>query len=99
MAGNPTAAKRHRNPSAVKQHRQSLKHRERNRGVRSKLRTLIKVVRTSVDAKDKTKAQAQLKEVNRALDKAVTQGILKRNTASRKMSRLAHSVSLIAANS
>ena len=96
MAGNPSVAKQHRNPSAIKQHRQNLKHRERNRGVRSKLRTLIKVVRTAVDAKDREKASAQLKEVNRALDKAVTQGILKRNTASRKISRLARAVSLIA---
>lgn len=96
MAGNPAATKQHRNPSAIKQHRQSLKHRERNRGVRSKLRTLIKLVRTAVDAKDREKALVQLKEVNRAMDKAVTQGILKRNTASRKMSRLARAVGHIA---
>jgi len=99
VAGNAPAAKQRRNPSAIKHHRQSLKHRERNRGVRSRLRTLIKLVRTAVDAKDREKALVQLKEVNRALDKAVTQGILKRNTASRKISRLARAVGHIASAS
>jgi small subunit ribosomal protein S20 len=80
----------------MKRHRQSLEHREQNRSVKARLRTLIKVVRAAVAAKNKEKAATQLKEVNRALDKAVTQGVLKRNTASRKISRLARAVGLIA---
>lgn len=87
------------NTSAIKRHAQSLKHRERNRAVKSKLRTLIKVVRISVEAKDREKALAHLKEASRFLDKAVTKGILKRNTASRKISRLTRAVGLIASNS
>lgn len=87
------------NASAIKQHRQSLQRRERNRAVRSKLRTLIKEVRTAVSAQDREKALVQLKAANRALDKAVSKGILKRNTASRKISRLAHAVHLIGAAS
>jgi small subunit ribosomal protein S20 len=87
------------NPSAIKRHRQSLKRHDRNRAVRSKLKTLIKGARTTVEAKDREKALGQLREANRALDKAVSQGILKRSTASRKMSRLARAASVIPSNS
>jgi small subunit ribosomal protein S20 len=83
--------------SAIKRHRQSLKLRERNQRVRSKIRTLIKRVRTAVAAKNRDVAVTQLKEANRALDKAVSKGALKKNTASRGISRLARAVHLLAA--
>jgi len=85
-------------PSAIKRHRQSLKKRARNKDVKSRIRTLIKKVHEAVEAKNREVASLNLKEVNRALGKAVSQGILKRNTASRWMSRLARAASqLIAA--
>lgn len=74
-----------------KRHRQSLKRRERNRSVRSRIKTLIKKVRQAIEMKDQTQVSAQLREVNKALDHAVSKGVLKRNTASRWMSRLAQS--------
>ena len=84
-------------PSAIKRHRQSLKRRARNKDVKSQIRTMIKKVREAIEAKNREGASLHLKEVNRALGKAVSQGILKRNTASRWLSRLARSASQLAA--
>jgi small subunit ribosomal protein S20 len=78
-------------PSVVKRHQQSLKRHQRNVETKSRLRTLIKKARQLVDAKDSENASAQLRAVNKALDKAVSRGVIKRNTASRWMSRLASS--------
>ncbi len=74
--------------SVIKRHHQSLKQRARNQHVKSTVKTLIKKVRSAVESKDRDNALAQLREVNRALDKAVGKGILKHNTASRRLSRL-----------
>jgi len=85
--------------SVIKRHRQSLKRKVRNQEIKSRVKTLIKKVSSAVESQDRAKALAQLGEVNRALDKAVTKGILKRNTASRKLSHIALSVSRISATS
>ncbi|MBI1996951.1 MAG: 30S ribosomal protein S20 [Deltaproteobacteria bacterium] len=84
-------------PSVIKRHRQSLKHRARNVEVKSKLRTLIKKARQAIDAKNNQGASAQLRAVDKALGKAVRKGIIKRNTASRWLSRLARSNASIGA--
>lgn len=78
-------------PSVIKRHNQSLKRRKRNVETRSRLRTLIKKARELIDAKNQESASAQLRTVNKALDNAVSRGIIKRNTASRWMSRLSSS--------
>jgi len=75
-------------PSVIKRHRQSLKRRARNVEIKSKLRTLLKKARQAVEAKDSGIAQTQIREVNKALSKAVSKGIIKYNTASRWLSRL-----------
>ena len=84
-------------PSVIKRHRQSLKRRVKNQEIKSKIRTLIKKVRQTIELQDRTGASVQLKEVNRALGKAVSRGIFKPNTASRWMSRLTRSAHRIAA--
>jgi len=75
-------------PSVIKRHRQSLKRRSRNTDTKSKIRTLIKKARQALEAKDSDQVAVQLRTVNKALGKAVSKGIIKRNTASRWMSRL-----------
>jgi small subunit ribosomal protein S20 len=77
-----------RHPSVLKRHRQSLKRRQRNVETKSKLRTLIKKARQLINAKNHESSTTQLRIVNKALDKAVSKGIIKRNTASRWISRL-----------
>ena len=78
--------------SVIKRHHQSLKQRARNQQIKSKVKTLIKKVRSAVESKDRDNALAQLRTVNRALDKAVGKGVLKHNTASRRLSRLTRAV-------
>jgi small subunit ribosomal protein S20 len=74
--------------SAEKRHRQSEKRRASNHAMRSRLRTLVKRVMNAVDRKDADAAQTELLVAARALDKAVTKGVLHRNNASRRLSRL-----------
>jgi small subunit ribosomal protein S20 len=81
--------------SAIKRHRQSLKKRARNIETKSRLRTLIKRARQAIDAKNQENAGSQIRLVDKELGKAVTKGIIKSNTASRWLSRLARSASRI----
>ncbi len=81
--------------SVIKRHHQSLARRERNQQIKSRVKTLIKKVRSAVEPKDRDNASAQLREVNRIMDKAVSRGVLKHKTASRKLSRLARRVHLL----
>ncbi len=74
--------------SAKKRMRQNEKRRTRNRMVRSKVRTAVKTARTAV-ASGGAEARAMVLEAIRALDKAVTRGVIHRNTAARKKSALA----------
>jgi small subunit ribosomal protein S20 len=87
-----------KHPSAQKRHRQSLKRNARNRGVRSRLRTFVRRVREAVEAKQVDAATTELKVATRAIDKAVTKGVLHRNTAARKISRLTQAVRKLAAS-
>lgn len=75
-------------PSVIKRHQQSLVRRIRNIETKSKLRTLLKKARQAIDSKNSEAAQMQIREVNKALGKAVSNGIIKNNTASRWLSRL-----------
>jgi len=81
--------------SVIKRHRQSLKRRLRNQEIKSRVKTLIKKVRLSIEKKDHAAATTQLRDVNKVLDNAVNKGVLKHNTASRRMSRLARAVHLV----
>jgi len=69
----------------MKRMRQSEKRRVRNRTIRSQVRTAVKTARAAGgDALPTAVAEAI-----RALDKAVTKGVVHRNTAARKKSALA----------
>ena len=74
--------------SAEKQNRKMIKHRTRNRAAMASLRTAVKTARTAVDGKA-ANAQELVKNAVSIIDSAVTKGILKRQTASRYVSRLA----------
>jgi small subunit ribosomal protein S20 len=74
--------------SALKRMRQNEKRRLRNRAVRSRVRTAVKNARTTLAA-PQTDARVAVIEAIRVLDKAVTKGVVHRNTAARKKSALA----------
>jgi small subunit ribosomal protein S20 len=75
--------------SALKAHRQSLKRREHNRQLRSRLRTGLKGIRAALDAKDLDAARTALNDTVSLIDKMATKGIIHRNTAGRYKSRIA----------
>jgi small subunit ribosomal protein S20 len=77
--------------SAEKKNRQRIKRAARNTAHMSKVRTYVKKVMTAVAAKDK-KATEALKEAIKVIDKAAQRGVLKKETASRKISRLTKQV-------
>lgn len=74
--------------SALKRIRTSEKRRVRNRAVRSHVRTAVKVARTALTTTG-TDAREVVLNAIRALDRAVTKGVIHRNTAARKKSALA----------
>jgi small subunit ribosomal protein S20 len=78
--------------SAEKKNRQRIKRAARNVAHMSKVRTYVKKVLAAVEKKDK-KATAALAEAIKVIDKAAQRGVLKRETASRKISRLTKQVS------
>ena len=75
--------------SQIKRNRQSAKAQDRNKGVRSSLKTASKKARTAVAEGDLEAAQERTREAARAFDKAVSKGVLHKRAAARHKSRLA----------
>lgn len=69
---------------------------ERNKAIKSGVKTSIKKVYAAIDAKDADAAKAALKDATVAIDKAATKGVYHKNNASRKVSRLTKAVNGIA---
>jgi small subunit ribosomal protein S20 len=78
--------------SSVKRARQSEVRALRNRSAKKTLKTLLKNVESAVKEKNEDGSKAALKKAIRGIDKAASKGILHRNTASRKVSRLSRLV-------
>ncbi len=81
--------------SSIKRIRQAIVRTERNRFYRTRLKNIVKAVNTAVEAGNKEEAQAAFKIANQQIHKFVSKGILKKETASRKVSRLHKSVNAI----
>lgn len=73
--------------SAIKRQRQSEKRRMRNRTVRSTARTMIAKARTAIEQHDPTSAE-QVRLAVRTLDVSARKGVIHRNNAARRKSRL-----------
>jgi small subunit ribosomal protein S20 len=84
--------------SQIKRNRQNEKRSERNKTVRTALKTSTKKVRTAIGSGDAESATSQQREASRALDKAVTKGIVHKRTAARRKSRLAKAASSVASS-
>ena len=69
---------------------------ERNKALRSQVKTAIKKVETAVTAGDKEAATAALASATSVISKAETKGVYHKNNASRKVARLAKLVNTIA---
>jgi small subunit ribosomal protein S20 len=86
-----------RTKSALKANRQNIKRREHNRQMRSRLRTSLKAIRASLDAKDLDAARAALNQTVSLVDKMAGKGMIHKNTAGRYKSRLAARVTRLSA--
>lgn len=74
--------------SAEKRIRQTLKRTERNRYYKTRIKNIVRALREAIDANDLQKAEECFKTANKDLHKFVSKGILSKNTAARKVSRL-----------
>ena len=68
----------------------------RNKSIRSEVKTAIKKVIAAIEAGDKAAANEALVNATAVIDKATTKGVYHKNTASRKVSRLAQAVNKMA---
>jgi small subunit ribosomal protein S20 len=95
LATKPAVKK---NMSALKRVRQTKVKTEKNRSVKTLIKTLAKKIEAEVKSKNIESANAVLKEAVSTIDKAVKKGILHKNTASRKISRLTRLVNSISSS-
>ena len=75
--------------SQIKRNRQNEKRRQRNKAVRSSLKTSTKKVELAVAEGDAEAATALAREAARAYDQAASKGMMHKRTAARHKSRLA----------
>ena len=79
-----------------KRARQNDRKLEVNKARRSRIRTFLKQVEEAITSGDKTVAASALKSAQPELMRGVTKGVYKKNTVSRKMSRLSARVKSMA---
>jgi small subunit ribosomal protein S20 len=82
---------------AGKRHRQSLVRRDKNRAVKSSIKTQLKKVAVTVPAGDKEKSTVEIRLAQKKLDQAAAKGVIHKNKASRLKSRLSKRVKALAA--
>jgi len=83
--------------SAKKRIRRNANRAEINKSRISRIRTFVKRVESAIASGDKDTAQTALKEAQPELMRGVSKGVLHKNTASRKMSRLSARVRAVGA--
>lgn len=84
-------------PSAKKAARKIARRTAVNKSRRSRVRTYLRKVEEAIASGDQSAAAAALKAAQPELQRAATKGVVHRNTASRKISRLAHRVKVMGA--
>ena len=82
-------------PQAKKRIRRNNKRAEINGARVSRMRTFVKAVESAVEAGDKTAAAEALKQAQPEMARGVARGVIHKNTASRKFSRLTKAVSAL----
>jgi small subunit ribosomal protein S20 len=83
--------------SAKKMTRKIAKRTAINRSRRSRMRTFVRKVEEAITAGNQTEAVAALRAAEPEMMRAAQKGILHANTASRKVSRLAHRIKTLSA--
>jgi len=81
--------------SQIKRNKTNLKAQERNRAVKSELKTLVRKTRQAIAAGDKEAAEGALKVASVKLDKAVSKGVVHKNQAKNRKSAIAKKVAAL----
>ncbi|WP_045258364.1 30S ribosomal protein S20 [Microbacterium hydrocarbonoxydans] len=81
--------------SQIKRNKTNEKAHERNKAVKSELKTLVRQTRDAIAAGDKTKAESALKKASVKLDKAVSKGVVHKNQAANRKSAIAKQVAAL----
>ena len=69
---------------------------DRNKAIKSGVKTAVKKVNAAIEANDKAAASSALLAATSVIDNATTKGVYHKNTASRKVSRLSQAVNKMA---
>jgi small subunit ribosomal protein S20 len=81
--------------SQIKRNKTNEKARQRNKAVRSEVRSYVRVVRENIAAGNKEEAQQSYAVAARKLDKAVSKGVLHKNNAANRKSRLSTQINAL----
>jgi len=81
--------------SQIKRNKQNEKAHERNKAVKSELKTAVRATRQAIAAGDKDKATAALSTASKKLDKAVSKGVIHRNQAANRKSSISAQVAAL----
>jgi small subunit ribosomal protein S20 len=84
--------------SAKKRIRKTVRRTEINRARTSRVRTYLRKIESAIQSGDKVAAQAAFKEAQPEIMRGVTKGIVHRNTAARRLSRLSARIKALGAN-
>ena len=84
-----------KNLSAIKRARQAEKRNERNKVERSKIKSVMKSVETAVKGGDKDAVKSILLSATKVISSARSKGIIHKNNAARKISRLTRKVNAV----
>ncbi|GLX92288.1 30S ribosomal protein S20 [Herbidospora sp. NEAU-GS84] len=84
--------------SQIKRNRQNEKARQRNKAVKSSLKTAVRKFREAAESGDAAAATAAMQAASRQLDKAVSKGVIHKNQAANRKSAIAKRAAALAAN-
>lgn len=83
--------------SAIKRARQSEDRRLRNRARKTRLKNIVRSLEEAMTSKSVDQARERLQEAISVIDKTAGKGVIHKNTAARKISRLTRKVNTLAA--
>jgi small subunit ribosomal protein S20 len=81
--------------SQIKRNKTNEKARERNKAVKTELKSAVRRTREAIAAGDKAAAEAALKNASKKLDKAVGKGVIHENQAANRKSSIAKQVAAL----
>jgi len=81
--------------SQIKRIKTNLKSQERNKAVKSEVKTAVRRAKEAISAGDKEKASAALITATKKLDKAASKGVIHKNQAANRKSSIAKQVAAL----